>query len=101
MPFYISPPPRNPVASILTGIVGIVLMAGAFMLGFVVLVVVFGIGLLIWAGIYIRLWWARRQMARQGIDPAPNNPFAENQRPTRQDSLEGEYEVISKNRDDK
>jgi predicted lipid-binding transport protein (Tim44 family) len=100
MPFYISPPPRNPLASILTGIVGIVVLAGAFMLGFVALVVAFSIGLLIWLGIYIRIWWAKRQMIRQGIDPAAGDPFASRTRPSQTDSLDAEYEVISKQRDE-
>ncbi len=100
MPFYISPPPRNPIASILTGIVGILLMIGAFMLGFVALLVAFGVGLLIWMGIYIRIWWAKRQMIRQGVDPAAGGPFVHPKQPQRGDSLEAEYTVVSTKRDD-
>ncbi len=100
MPFYISPPPRNPISAILTGIVGVVMMVGAFMLGFVAIVIALAFGLVIWIGIYIRIWWAKRQMARQGIDPASTSPFSSPNRPAPNDSLEAEYEVISKNQDD-
>jgi hypothetical protein len=100
MPFYISPPPRNPLTGILTGIVGMLLLAGAFMLGLVALVVALGVGLLVWLGIYIRILWAKHQLARQGIDPADNGPFAQGRPPGQADSLEAEYTVISKKRDD-
>ena len=100
MPFYISPPPRNPLTGIITGIVGMAIMIGTFMLGFVALVVALSIGALVGLGIYIRVWWAKRQMIKQGIDPASLDPFA-GQRPAEQnDSLEAEYEVISKTQDD-
>jgi hypothetical protein len=100
MAFYISPPPRNPLSSILAGIVGVVIMIGAFMLGFIAIVVALSIGLLIWVGIYVRVWWAKRQMIKQGIDPASLNPFAGNTTTSQSDSLDAEYEVISKTQDD-
>lgn len=100
MPSYISPPPRNPLGALLAGIVGIATMIGAFMLGFVALVVALAVGGLIWAGVYIRIWWARRQLARQGIDPASANPFNSNKADNSSDSLEGEYTVVSKQQDD-
>ena len=100
MPFYISPPPRSPIAGVLTGIVGILVMIGAFMLGFVALLVAFAIGLVIWLGIYIRIWWAKRQMVRQGIDPTAGGPFVQPNQETREDSLEAEYTVVSTKRDE-
>ena len=100
MPSYISPPPRNPLSALLAGIVGIAMMIGAFMLGFIALVVAMAVGALIWAGIYIRIWWARRQLAKQGIDPDAANPFKTQSSPTKGDSLEGEYTVVSKKQED-
>ena len=100
MPSYISPPPRNPLGALLAGIVGIATMIGAFMLGFVALVVALAVGGLIWAGIYVRIWWARRQLARQGIDPTSASPFNTGDPTERSDSLEGEYTVVSKQQDD-
>ena len=100
MPSYISPPPRNPLSAIIAGIVGVVMMIGVFMLGFVALIVALGIGMLIWAGIYVRIWWAKRQLARQGIDLSSENPFASHQASRQDDSLDAEYTVISKKQDD-
>ncbi len=99
MPFYISPPPRNPLTAILGGIAGVVMMIGAFMLGFVAIVVALGVGLLVWIGIYIRIWWAKRQLTRQGIDPASARPFVDRSRHRQGDSLEAKYKVISKKQD--
>ena len=96
MPSYISPPPRNPLSALLAGIVGVVVMAGAFMLGFVALVVAFAVGILIWAGIYLRIWWAKRQMAKAGLDVSKESPFTGQSRSAPGDSLEAEYTVISK-----
>ncbi len=100
MPFYISPPPRNPLTGILAGVVGVFMMIGAFMLGFVVILVAVSVGLLIWIGVYIRVWWMRRQMIKQGIDPATVGPFANRPAQGETDILEAEYEVISKKQDD-
>jgi predicted lipid-binding transport protein (Tim44 family) len=100
MPSYISPPPRNPLSAILAGIVGVVVMVGAFMLGFVALVVALAIGALIGAAIYVRVWWAKRQLAKQGIDLDSANPFSNHASPSQGDSLEAEYTVISKKQED-
>jgi purine-cytosine permease-like protein len=100
MPFYISPPPRNPVTGVIAGIFGILVMAGAFMLGFVALIIALGVGLVIWTGIYLRIWFVRRRMARDGVDPADLNPFKPNPDPGRQDSLDAEYTVVSTEKDD-
>jgi predicted lipid-binding transport protein (Tim44 family) len=100
MAYYISPPPRGPIGSILAGIIGMLIMIGAFMLGFIAIVVALAIGLLIWFGIYVRIWWAKRQMIKQGVDPASLNPFADKPASSQGESLEAEYEVISKTQDD-
>ena len=75
------------------------MMIGAFMLGFVAIVVALGVGLLVWIGIYIRIWWAKRQLTRHGIDPASAGPFVDRSQHRRGNSLEAEYEVISKKQD--
>lgn len=100
MPSYISPPPRNPLSALLAGIVGIAMMIGAFMLGFVALVIAMAVGALVWAGVYLRIWWAKRQLAKQGIDPTVSNPFNSPNPPSQSDSLEGEYTVVSKKQED-
>jgi len=100
MPFYISPPPRNPLTGIVTGIVAVLIMTGVFMLGFFALVIALVVGSVVALGIYIRIWWAKRQMIKQGIDPASLDPFSGHRPPAKDDSLEAEYEVISKTQDD-
>ena len=100
MPFYISPPPRNPVSSILAGVLGALLFVGAFMLGFVVLLVVGGLGLLVWLGVLVRIKWAQHQLRKQGFDPSADLGASAGTRPVNDDSLEAEYTVISKERKD-
>ena len=100
MPYYISPPPRNPLTGILTGIFGILVLAGAFMLGFIALVIALGIGLLVWLGIYIRLWWIRRRLSRKGVDPEGAGSPAGRREGAVTDSLEAEYTVVSTTRDE-
>ena len=100
MPFYISPPPRNPLSSILAGVVGALLLVGAFMLGFVVLLVVAGLGLLLWLGVLLRIKWTQYQMRKQGIDPSARPVPSPGARQANEDSLEAEYTVISKERED-
>lgn len=100
MPFYISPPPRNPVTSIIAGILGALLLVGAFMLGFVVLLVVAGLGLLVWLVVLVRIKWAQHRLRKQGFEP-PDTPGASAYRPeSKGDTLEAEYTVVSKERDD-
>ena len=100
MPFYISPPPRNPLSSILAGVVGALLLVGAFMLGFVVLLVVAGLGLLLWLGVLLRIKWTQYQMRRQGFDPSARPGPSPGTGQANDDSLEAEYTVISKERED-
>ena len=100
MPFYISPPPRNPLAVILGALVGAVVLVVAFMLGFVVLLVIAGLGLLLWLGVLIRIKWAQHQLRKRGIDPSSTMPPARGARPGKGDSLEVEYTVISRERDE-
>ncbi len=100
MPFYISPPPRNPLASVLGALVGVIVLVAAFMLGFVVLLVVAGLGLLAGLGMFIRIKWAQYQLRKQGFDPLCGAPPSNGIRPDQRDSLEVEYTVISTERDE-
>ncbi len=100
MPFYISPPPRNPLASILGALVGVVVLVGAFMLGFVVMLVVAGLALLVWLGVFIRIKWAQFQLRKHGFDPSSGVPPPIGIRPEQGDSLEVKYTVIARERDE-
>lgn len=97
MPFYISPPPRNPLTAILAALAGGLLMVGAFFLGFVVLVVALGLGLLIWLAVLVRVKWLQRRMRKQGVDP-----FSRAGQPSgsQTEVLETEYTVVSRHTED-
>jgi hypothetical protein len=97
MPFYISPPPRNPLTAILAALAGGLLMVGAFFLGFVVLVVALGLGLLIWLAVLLRVKWLQRGMRKQGVGPFSR---AAQRSESRTEALETEYTVVSRHTED-
>jgi len=68
MPIYISPPPQNPIARILSAIVAVVVLAAAFMIGLAALLVVAGVGLLAGIVIWLRVAWIKRKLQKDGID---------------------------------
>lgn len=96
MAFYISPPPRNPLTSLLTALVGGIILVGAFFLGFVFLAVAIAVAVVAWLVIVIRVKWMTRKMRKQGIDP-----FAPYSAPQQKDQdpntvVEAEYTVVSR-----
>jgi hypothetical protein len=97
MPFYISPPPRNPLTAVLAALAGGLLMVGAFFLGFVVLVVALGLGLLIWLAVLLRFKWLQRRMRKQGVDPFSK---AGPRSGSHTEVLETEYTVVSRHTED-
>ena len=96
MPFYISPPPRNPLSAILAALAGGLILVAGFLLGFVVLVVIGGLGILLWLGLTLRIKWAQRKLRKSGF--SPEEPLArENQDFSGSSSvIDAEYTVISK-----
>lgn len=100
MPLYISPPPQNPFMALLAAIVGVVALVGVFMLGFVALVVVLGVGAVLWLGFIIRFKWIQRKLRKQGLDPEPGGRINPDVVLHREESLEAEYTVISTEKDD-
>ena len=93
MTFYISPPPQNPLARVLSAVVGVVLLAAAFMLGMVALAVIAGLGLLVWLGVWKRKVWIRRKV-RAGAGPGDSQG-----RKSTDGTIETEYTVISRKQD--
>jgi len=75
-------PPRNPLSGAVAGIVGLLMLAGAFVLGLFALVVAFGVGLAAWLVMYLRLRWSRRRT------------------PPGETHIEAEYTVVSRRRED-
>jgi uncharacterized membrane protein YraQ (UPF0718 family) len=95
MRYYLSPPPQNPLARILTAIAALLVLAGAFMLGIVALVVVAGLGLLVWLGVWMRMLWLRRHLRNRsaGDGDRRHGDSGEDR------VIETEYTIISRRRD--
>ena len=91
MPYYISPPPQNPVMRILTAIIAVILLAGAFTLGLAALLVVAGVGLVAGIVIWLRVLWIKRKLEKSGVDLSMNNT----QQPSSGNVIDAEYTVIS------
>ena len=88
------PPPLNPLARVLAGLLAALALAAAFFFGLVVLALAVGLGLLAWLALTLRVWWLRRQ----GGDRAGSGgrPEADARRG---EVIEADYEVVSR-RDD-
>jgi len=97
MPYYISPPPQNPFSRIITGIIAVLALAGAFMLGLVALLVFLGAGLIAGCAIWLRVTWIKRRLRKSGLGPGANTsqPETELKRESGE-VIEAEYTVISK-----
>ena len=91
MPYYISPPPQGPLTRIIAAIVATFILAGAFMIGMVALLVIAGIGLIAGIAIWLRVAWIKRKLRKSGVDLSFN---AENPRASGQ-VIDAEYTVIS------
>jgi uncharacterized membrane protein len=101
MGYYIAPPPMNPVSRILAGLVGILVLVGAFFFGLVVLAAAIGVAVLAWLFIVLRMWWLRRRWGSQfagsgtvGADRSAHPERRENE------VIDADYEVISRREDD-
>ncbi|NND45570.1 MAG: hypothetical protein HKN58_09620 [Xanthomonadales bacterium] len=95
MPYYISPPPRNPVTAVLAGLVGAVVLAGAFFLGFVALLVAMGLAVVAGIVVWIRVKWLQRRMRRSGTDPFADLHARQARRQEHgEEYIEGEYTVV-------
>ncbi len=94
MPYRLSPPPSNPLARILAGLLALLALAGAFFFGLVVLALAVGLGVLAWWVLRLRVWWLGRQV-RTGAGGV-SSAGAEVRRG---EVIEADYEVVSR-RDD-
>lgn len=99
MPYYISPPPQNPLARIMAAIVAVLSLAGFLMLGMVAFLVVAGVGLVAGLVLWLRVAWIKRRLQKSGVD---FSPVSGKQRESG-DVIDAEYTVISvqKNQQDK
>jgi predicted lipid-binding transport protein (Tim44 family) len=78
-------PSMNPVSRLIGGLLGLLVLVGAFFFGIFVLAIAIALGLIAWLVLWLRMWWLRRNLPR-------------NEQRTREngDVIEAEYEVISR-----
>ena len=98
MPYYISPPPMNPISRLLAAVVAALVMAGAFVLGLAVFAVIFGLILIFWIGFRLRIWWMQKQMGG-ATRPDVINPGQGSEAKNTGEVIEAEYTVVSRTRD--
>ncbi|MGB5486504.1 MAG: hypothetical protein WBN06_03890 [Lysobacterales bacterium] len=91
MPYYISPPPQNPLTRIFTAIIAVFALVGFLMLGMVALLVVAGVGLIGGLALWLRVAWIKRRLQKSGVD---FNSVSANQTESG-DVIDAEYTVIS------
>ena len=68
MPYYISPPPQSPLTRVITAIIAVFALVGAFMIGFAALIVVVVVGLVAGIALWLRVAWIKRRLRKEGID---------------------------------
>lgn len=91
MPYYISPPPQNPLTRIIAAIVAAFVLVGAFTIGIAALLVVAGVGLVAGLALWLRVAWIKHRLQKSGVDfgagPAHQGESA--------DVIDAEYTVVS------
>ena len=93
MPYYITPPPMNPLSRLLAAIVAVLALVGAFFFGVFVLAFAAVLGLLAWAYLSIRMWWMRK---KGGLNAGQQGPVSENLNVRGEDIIDAEYTVVKK-----
>ena len=95
MPYYISPPPRNPLTRLIATVIGLFALAGAVILGTVALLVIAGLAVIAGLGLWLRLAWIRHlQRKGGGTFGADRQTQAKTRAPGR-DVIDAEYTVVS------
>jgi hypothetical protein len=71
MPYYLGPPPQNPLTRIIATIIAALTLVGAIMLGLVALLVIAGLALVAGLAIWARVAWIKRQLRKSGVNLGP------------------------------
>lgn len=91
MPYYINPPPGNPLTRIIAAIIGVFLLAGAFIIGTAALLVIAGLGVIAGLVLWLRVAWIKHQLRKNGVDFSRPSET----QPDDGDVIDAEYTVIS------
>ena len=101
MPYYINPPPQGPLTRIITAIVAVFALVGAFMIGVAAFLVIGGIALVAGLAIWLRVAWIKRQMRKSGVDlGVQRDPEGGSTRESGH-VIDAEYTVVSDDTDEK
>lgn len=84
----------NPIANVLVVIFGALVIGASIVLGFFAFIALSGIVLITAAVIGVRVWWFKRKLAKQGATPG-----AAPQKAPTGGVIEGEFQVVDKNRE--
>ena len=91
MPYYLNPPPSNPLAKLVAAVIAALALVGSFMIGFAVLLVVAGIGLVLGIAIWVRVALIKWRLKKAGVKFEDTRPQAQQGGQV----IDAEYTVIS------
>ena len=94
MVHYISPPPQGPLNRIVASVIAAFVMIGAVMFGLVAFLVIGAMAALAGAIIWLRVWWLKRRLEKEGFDPQERS-----RREPPGHVIDAEYTVIEDPRD--
>jgi len=91
MPYYISPPPQNPLTRLIAAIIAVFALVGTFIIGAAAVLVIAGIGLVAGLALWARVTWVKYQLKKSGVN------LNEGLKPKREtgDVIDAEYTVVS------
>ena len=69
MPYYLNPPPQNPLTRIVTAFIAVLALIGSFMIGLAALLVVAGVALVAGIALWLRVAWIKRKLKKNGMNP--------------------------------
>jgi hypothetical protein len=97
MPYYLGPPPQNPLSRIAATIVAALMLVGAFMLGLVALLILGGVAVVAGLAIWARVAWIKRQLRKNGVNLNPEPGVARESGHI----IDAEYTVVPDSSDQK
>jgi membrane protein implicated in regulation of membrane protease activity len=100
VPHYLTPPPMNPLAAILAGLLTVLALVGAFFFGVFILILAVGLAMLAWLILTLRLWWLRRRWNGRAAGRDPDHVVREGRVENAEGQvIDADYEVISRRED--